>query len=203
MKSKLNATLVLSAALILVGCGRRTPVAPADRTLTILAIDYSGSTEAIRKQLLVACHDLATNLDEGRCSFKFLRFGHRVEEVYSGVPADEEEFAAVLAGAAKTSDAVRGTSYSLLAQRLASIAAAAPERRVRIIVAGDGEDDYAGDPALAAAYRKAAASLKANPKVELVRFWGVRTGAREPIQATFVEPCPKLDLREMSQPIDG
>jgi hypothetical protein len=167
----------------------------------MLAVDYSGSTQDIRRQLLSASHELATDLDARKSSLFLFRFGHTVEEIYSGVPDDEDSFALILSRALNESDPMKGTQYPKMLQALADRAAVAREGRIRIIIAGDGMNDFTGDKRLAKLYRAAAKSLASNPNVVSVRFWGVQIGAREEIRAIFKGYDSKLQFRSIDQSI--
>ena len=182
------------------GC-KETAQPTAGRELTIIAIDYSGSTENIRTQLLAACHELALDLDSNRSDLVVYRFGHNVEEIYSGVPEDEDTFAQILGRAARGSDPVPRTQYPEMLREMARLAGSAPEKRIRIIIAGDAFNDYAGDSKFAKIYRQAAKELAANEKVEFVRYWGAATGAREELRSTFRGCDGKLQVRSLDQGI--
>lgn len=175
------------------------PTAPTAARLTLLAVDYSQSTEHIRSQLLGGTFDIGTNFDSARDTLRLLRFGNDVQEMYSGLPEDDDAFALVLAKYAKGSDPVTGTDYPHLAEYLASTAASAPEKEVRIVVAGDGLNDFVNDPASEKRYRAAALRLSRNPRVVWVRFWGPAAGPREEIRSVFRPLGRRLQILSLDQ----
>ena len=209
MKKSMPALLVLTVALC--GCNSARPpegggatafggpATPAATRLTLLAVDRSGSTESIRAQLLETSFEVGTNFDSTRDAFRLYRFGRSIQEVYSQLPEDDDNFASVLAGQVKASDPLPGTDYPRAAQTLADAAAEAPEKEIRIVIVGDGRNDYAADPQSEERYRIAALRLARNPHVKWVRFWGVTVGTREEIRAVFKPLGKRLQIQSLDQ----
>lgn len=170
--------------------------------LTMLAIDNSKSINKIKSRLLGSSYELGTNLKKDETDLVVFRFGHAVEEIYSGVPDDEDAFALLLSDAMKVSDPVGGTQYPLLLEHLAERAESASQSRIRIIIAGDALNDFQGDEHFMNIYRSAAKRLALNPKVELIRFWGAEKGTREELERMFKDNQTKLNIRTLGQDID-
>lgn len=173
--------------------------APPATQLTLLAVDRSKSTEAIRGQLLNTAFDIGTNFDPDHDAFRLYRFGNSIEEVYSQLPEDDDGFALVLAQQVKASDPVPGTDYPRVLQTLADAAAQASEKEVRIVIVGDGLNDYAADPKFEKRYRLAARRLARNPHIKWVRFWGVDVGTREEIRSVFKPLGSRLQIQSLDQ----
>ena len=190
----------LMAFIALGGCSSCTKSQPKE--LVLLAIDYSGSTESVRKQLLAKSLELATELDASNTHFVLYRFASSVQEVYSGVPEDESTFANELKKAAGGSDPIEGTQYPKLLKELALRASTATDASIKIIIVGDGGNDFAGDPTYDAMISDAASSLQANPKVSYIRLVGVETGSREAWTKLFGGTNSKLQFRLFSQDSD-
>jgi hypothetical protein len=175
------------------------PAAAAATRLTLVGVDRSRSTENIRSQLLTTTFNIGTSFDPARDTMILYRFGSNCEEVYSGVPDDDDAFALILAKYVKQSDPVGGTNYPRVLELLAEAAANATEREIRILIVGDGVNDFSGDPKFARRYRYAARRLSQNPRIKLVRFWGVDVGAREEIRSVFKPLGPKLQVLSLDQ----
>ncbi len=175
------------------------PAAPDTTRLTLLAVDRSGSTQHIRGQLMNTAFGIGTSFDASRDSFRLYRFGNSIQEVYSQLPEDDDAFALVLAQEVKISDPTRGTNYPKVAETLAEAAADATEKQIRIVIVGDGLDDYASDAQYKKRYRAAAQRLARNPHIVWVRFWGLDTGTREQIRSVFKPLGRRLQLQSLDQ----
>lgn len=176
-----------------------TPAAAQAKRLTLLAVDYSQSTQEIRDQLLQTTFDVATNFRTDRDAFQAFRFGHRIEEFYTQLPEDDDSFAIMLADNVRESDPVGGTDYPAMLERLANAAQASQANEVRIIIVGDGQNDAAGLSGHMNRYRQAAKQLASNPRVVFVRWWGVDTGTREEIRDVCAPLGPKLQIQSLDQ----
>ena len=173
--------------------------APTATRLTLLAVDRSKSTEKIRGQLLTTAFNIGSNFDKSRDTMRLYRFGNSIEEVYSQLPEDDDAFALVLAQNVKENDPVPGTDYPRMLETMADTADSATESEIRVVIVGDGENDYAGDPAYENRYRKAAERLAHNSKIKWVRFWGVDVGTREEIRKELKPLGRKLQIMSMDQ----
>ena len=172
---------------------------PDAKRLTLLAVDRSRSTEGIRRQLLSTTFDIGTSFDPARDTFRLYRFGNTIEEVYSQLPEDDDDFSLVLADKVKANDPVPGTNYPLVVETLAAAAADASQKEIRIVIVGDGLNDIADDPRFEHRYRLAAARLARNPRIKWVRFWGVAVGTREEIRSVFRPLGTRLQLQSLDQ----
>jgi hypothetical protein len=202
------AIIALLAVLAFAGC---TPpqsqsgvaftgqTAPAAVRMTLLAVDRSKSTEDIRSQLLTTAFNIGTSFDRARDSFRLYRFGNSIEEVYSNLPEDDDSFALVLAEQVKQNDPVGGTDYPRVLEVLADAAANASETEIRIVIVGDGQNDFATDPEFGKRYRAAAERLARNPKIKWIRFWGVNVGTREEIRSVFKPLGRRLQILSLDQ----
>jgi uncharacterized protein with von Willebrand factor type A (vWA) domain len=173
--------------------------APVPTRLTLLAVDRSKSTENIRGQLLTTAFDIGTGFDRAHDSFRMYHFGNSIEEVYSQLPEDDDAFALLLVQEVKESDPVPGTDYPRVVEAMATTAEEATESEVRLVIVGDGLNDYATDPQFAQRYRSAAERLSRNPRLKWVRFWGVDVGTREEIRAVFKPLGRKLQILSLDQ----
>jgi len=192
-------TLLLGLSICLMGCGDTKHASGSYHRLLILAIDRSGSTEAARAQILASINDFAGDLD-GDTRLILLRFGRSVEEVYDGIPDDEDSFALLLAKTLKQSDPQKGTDYPKLLQSLANYAKQAKESQIDCLVAGDGGNDFEDAPHRRL-YRDSAIQLASNPHVEAIKFWGVEVGAREELRLVFKGHDSKLKLSGIDEPL--
>lgn len=205
------ASLAALAALALAGCATSPPgggagptafsgkAIPTASRATLLAVDRSKSTEEIRSQLLTTTFDIGTNFDSTHDTMRLYRFGRNIEEVYAGLPEDDDAFASLLAKYMKDSDPALGTDYPRVFETLAAAAANAPQSEIRIVVVGDGLNDFANDPESEKCYREAVKRLAHNPHVKWVRFWGVGVGPREEIRSVFKSLGSRLQILSLDQ----
>ena len=151
--------------------------------------------------MLTTAFNIGSNFDQSHDTLALYRFGNSIEEVYSGLPDDDDAFALVLAQHVKESDPVPGTDYPKMLEIMADAAETASQSEVRIVIVGDGENDYAGDPAYENRYRKAAERLAKVSKVKWVRFWGVDVGTREEIRKQLkpLASSGKLQILSLDQ----
>lgn len=213
MKSTAKLSLMI-AVIATAGCSpspssptSRTPggsafmgsVPPAATRCTLLATDRSKSTENIRSQLLTTTFNIGTSFDRANDTMILFRFGNSIEEVYSGLPEDDDSFALVLAQYVKESDPIGGTDYPHVLEKLAETADSSPESEIRIVIVGDGQNDFAGEPDFAKRYHEAAVRLAKNPKILWVRFWGVDVGTREEIRKVFKPLGRRLQILSLDQ----
>lgn len=161
------------------------PKPPAPIRDTLIGFDRSKSTEKTRAQFLGTTFNIGTSFDPIKDTMRLFRFGSTTEEFYSGLPEDDDAFAQILVQHVKESDPVPGTDYPQMLTVMADSAEQSTAREIRIIVIGDGENDFKGDPAYDKRYRAAAARLAHNPKIKWVRFWGVSAGTFEDLRSVF------------------
>ncbi|HVT13619.1 MAG TPA: hypothetical protein VHE55_15245 [Fimbriimonadaceae bacterium] len=168
------------------------------KCLLIIAVDVSKSTQYTRSQALSTVFDLAMGLDAKRYDLRIYRFSSKTEEVYTGVPDDEDQFSIDLANALRPSDPTQGTNYPLMVETIAKVVAESTDGNVKIDVISDGGNDFQ-DAASIKRYRKAATQLDNDPKVSSITFWGVEPGTREQLRNLFADTGTKLHLLNSGQ----
>ncbi|MBS1712988.1 MAG: hypothetical protein JST30_01490 [Armatimonadetes bacterium] len=201
--------MVASAMLFASGCSSTSVASPPatgnkQGAQTLVSVDYSQSTEQIRSHLMSMSFDIGTNFDPQVDSLRLFRFGHNVEEVWdsnqqSSVDLDDDAFALILAQNLKKSDPIGGTDYATMLDAMADAAETTPEPLVRVVVCGDGWNDFKGDREHDTRYRAAAERLAKNPKVKLVRLWGVSTGTREEIRSVLKPLGARVQVMSLDQ----
>jgi len=203
------ASVVLASALA-TGCGSTSAATSTPKHAkkqgceTLLATDYSQSTDQIRSRLMSKSFDIGTNFDPQVDSLRLFRFGHNVEEVWdsnqqSSADLDDDAFAMILAQNLKSSDPIGGTDYAMMLEAMAQAAESTPAPVIRVVVCGDGWNDFKGDPAHDARYRAAADRLAKNHRVKLLRMWGVSTGTREEIRSVLKPLGTRVQVMSLDQ----
>jgi len=168
----------LLLTLVAIGCSKPIASSPAAKTLTLIAVDNSGSTDSMRKQLVSMAYDVATDLNASTDEFKAYAFAGDIREVTSEVPTDEDAFAATLSKAVMPTSKDHGTDYSKVLARLADVSASNPAHAIRLFIAGDGLTDFESAE-VNRRFEQAGKDLAANPRITTILIYGAETGARE------------------------
>jgi len=205
----------LHFAMLLAGCSRISPPSPdiataasaskiagisSPQNLTLIAIDNSGSTDSMRKEIISMAYDVATDLKPEVDSFKAYAFASDIHEVTSEVPMDEDAFAALLTQDVIPTSKDYGTDYSKVMKRLADESAASSAHSIRLIIAGDGFTDDV-NPAVTNRFEQAEEELAANHHVTDIVFYGIKTGAREQLEGYLKGGSYQLHFIDLGQSV--
>jgi len=187
-------SLLFAAIALCFGCRG------SSKSELLFVADYSGSTRLARGQQLAVLVSMIEAADP-KASFCLFRMGYTTEEIMSGSldEASEVEIVTKVRKATGLSDDRRGTNFAQMADTLARTVTNSAAERVQIVICTDGDDDFAYDPANAAAYSRAVSSICRDKRIESVRLIGVLPQNRMSVRAKWAEAGTRLSLLEPEQ----